>query len=495
MVNRLLRHKATIPLLLLVISGIYYWALYSRDFTWIYTSGDAGDWLVQTNWWMVPHCWGKPLYISLVHLVSLIPGDPVAIVTICLSVIPGAIIVMMTYLIALKLTSDKRLSIIASLIVFGSNVMLSQATVVEQYSALAMIWLGAFYFYITGHKVWTIIFLGLMTASHMLGAVFTFMLLFVELSNWRQWAKLIPLYVVFGILPYGLILWMMADPNSPKLMAGGLSWAALNTYTGNTTSVAGLALVEGLNRTKETMWIMFSSMGLALVPLWRGFKKPWDNTTKFIIATSGFVMWFYFTNFFPSTWKFLLLAIPLLACVAVVGLKGLPKWHSQVVCIGAVVLIACNGFFFNTNQLNEENPLAREYMQALEALPDGSAVVTPRGGAYGFTLFWEMSKGKDLIPIALIRPQYWGEEVTDQSYLDYAAWLNEYYGIEGKNCYELVNDAMAKGHEIYFGQPMTKLWGRAFVHEDNPVGYLDKVIRVREHPPWDDLLAPLLESK
>jgi len=60
-----------IPVLIFVVSGLYYYLLSSKIFTWVYTSGDAGDWLAAYNWWYVPHQWGKPLVLLLVRFVSL----------------------------------------------------------------------------------------------------------------------------------------------------------------------------------------------------------------------------------------------------------------------------------------------------------------------------------------------------------------------------------------------------------------------------------------
>jgi len=471
-----------IPLALFGGSLGYYYALSSKIFTWIYTSGDAGDWLVQTNWWMVPQCFGKPLYITLIHLTNYIPiANDAFRITFLLSVIPGAIMVSLTYLIAKHMTQSTKLGITAALVVLGANIVLSQATVLEQYTIVGALFLAAYYFYITGHKKLTMAFLGLTTATHIVGAIFAVLFGLIEWKNRREWLKAIPMFIVWGVLPYTLILWLMADPETPKLLAGGLSWGTINSWGGNSTSTAALALIEAPNRFREGFLVAITSLGLAWIPVWKGFAKPWDNKMKFLIAVFGFTAWFYVTNLFPSVWKFLTPVIPLVACVAMLGLRKLPNWHHKAITIGAVVLIIVNGFMFNTNKMAHADPQATTYLQALEELPEGSALITPRGGAYGFSIFYEMSEGKELIPLALSSPIAWHEK-QDSSYIDYTEWLAREYNVKGDNIYELVNDALEKGHPVYFATPMTTLWSKAFIYENNKGKYLTKVTGVVDKP-------------
>ena len=472
-----------IPAALFLVSGIYYYALSSKIFTWIYTSGDAGDWLVQTNWWMVPQCWGKPFYIALIHFTSLFPSDDVLKITL-LSVIAGAAMVSLTYLIARRMTGSVKLGLIASLVVMGSNIILSQSTVLEQYTVVGALCLAFFYFYQQEKLLLAAVFLGLMAASHELGIVFAVLFVFVEWGRIKKLLKYSPVFILFGLVPYLLIAGMMIA-DTPKLLAGYLSLEGLNAYGGNTTVTAAMALTETPARFKEVAMVLVTALGFAIVPIWVGFKRPWDSKTRFILAAFGFSLWFYFTNLFPSTWKFLVPTLPLVVCMMAVGLSKLPHWHRYIVTAGAIVLIIVNVFQFNTNTMAEEKPLATEYLAAVMELPDGAAIITPRGGAYGFTLFYAMSEGKDIIPLALRKPDdEWLSRENNQGYIDYLLWLEREYGIEGQNTYYIVKDAMAKGHPIYFATPMTTVWDCAFVYEENDMGYLFKVTDVLADPPW-----------
>jgi hypothetical protein len=302
----------------------------------------------------------------------------------------------------------------------------------------------------------------------------------IEWKHRREWAKYIPIYIVCGILPYGLILYLMYI-DTPRLLAGGLSWGTLNSWGGNSTSTAALALIEAPYRFGEFVLITLTALGLAWIPVWKGFTKPWDNKMKFLIAAFAFTAWFYATNLFPSTWKFMTPTLPLVACIAVLGLKKFPDWHYKAVTIGAIVLIAANGFMFNSDKIAKADPQATEYIAKLEQLPDGACLITPRGGQYGFSIFYQMSKGQELIPLALSDPTKW-HEPQDGSYVDYTRWLEREYNIEGNNIYELVNDALVKGHPVYFATPMTKMWDAALEYKPNKDDLLHVVTGIKDNP-------------
>lgn len=483
-----------IPVGLFVFALSYYYLLSSKILTWVYTSGDAGDWLVLTNWWHVPHQWGKPLVVLYVRFLSLFPGDDVIKTTVALAVIPGAIVVVFTYLIAKHLTNKIGLSLIAAAVLLGAAIFTTQATVLEQYTFTAMFLTIAFYFHVKENKALTMLFLGLTTATHIAGLPITFLWLACNLREWRAWAKVLPIYIVSGILPYGLILYLMANPDIPKLVSGGLSWQSINSYLGNTASGVNLALVEAPRRLLHAAKIYVITLGLAIIPMVKGLRSPgkFDKLARLAVVVICFIVWFYITNLFPSVWKWSTLVLPIAAVFVAIGLDKLPRWHYFVIGLGAIALIITNGLLMNTDRLAREDPQATEYLEALERLPDGSCVVIPRGGQYGFTLFYAMSEGTQLIPLAQANP-FTGmgratftwqreEQPFDQSYADYLAWLDRTYGIKGENMYDIVQYALDNGYAVYYGQPMSRLWSEVFIVDNNDKEFLQRVIAINHNP-------------
>lgn len=449
-----------IPCVIFSASLGYYYLLSSKIFTWVYTSGDAGDWLSLLHWWYIPHTFGKPLIILLSRFVGLFPGDDVIKLTVALAVIPAAVTVTLVYFIVKHLTGSAHLGVIASLVLLGATVFTTQATVLEQYAFTAMFVTAAFYAHVKDRKGWTLAFLGLTTATHVIGVPFLIIWIVANRHEWKEYLRLSYIYILTGILPYGLLLVMMADPGIPKLVAGGLSMESILDYCfGNRTLYGSLAIVEAPYRLLEMGAIMLVTFGVAFVPFVKGLK-PWDARTKVIIGTAGFVAWFWLTTLFPSVWKWMAFVIPIMTVCVAIGLTKLPKWHTVLVVVCALSLVGVNAVHMNTNTLAHEEPLAVETYERLRTLPDGAAVLSSRGGAYGFTLFYVISEGKDLIPLMQANPYTMTEEGQglSQSYMDYLDWLEQEYGIVGDDMFEIVQYALDNGYEVYYGMPLTPLW-------------------------------------
>jgi len=482
MISRIKQSKFTIPTALLITSGLYYWALSSKIFTWIYTSGDAGDWLQQLNWWTVPHCFGKPLFIAIIHGLAKLPiENDIALLTTALAIIPGAITVVITYFIGLEITKSRKLATVASLILISSGIFLSQTGVVEQYAFTAMLISTAFLFYLKGKWAWAVIFLGLGTATHIFIAVMGLFWFVIEWKQWKRLLKLMPLFIVFGVLPYGLIVYLMAS-SAPNLVAGNLSWNSINHYLGNQTSTMALAISASPKRLYEAIGILLLALGLAWYPLYAGLKKPWDLKQKVAIVTIFWASWFYLTNLFPSTWKYVAMIIPITAGFAVYGLSQLKPYHTRIIIISAIALIVLNSIFLSSDKLAREEPLATEFYNALWELEDGSAIATPRGGAYGFALFYAMSEGKDLMPIALSSVGY----RDDASYQDYLDWLDRNYTIEGSNCLEMIDYAINNNIDTYFISPPTDTWNGVYTLEETGTYGLYRITDVDVVENWGE---------
>lgn len=445
-IQKLIKAKYTLPILLTIVGFVYYFSMYARELTWIYTTSDSTDWLTQLRWWIVPHAFGKPLFVTLIHAVSYVPfGTDIDKVTIFLAVIPGAITIGITYLITLKLTSNQVKSVVAALVVLGAVTFTSQTTVPEQYAFMNMLLAIAIYFYVGDKKKSCAITLGLLTATHIMGLVITSLLTIALFATKKTegWKLSAILYLVFGIVPYSLILVLMSRDN-PNLLAGDLSVITVFEYLlGNPALGSQLALIMLPERLLQAVGLATLSFGLAIIPIFKakGLRKDILLFFMLIIAFTG---WAYLTNMFLSAWKYAILSISIIAVLAAIGLNNMSRKHTLIVAICAITLITTNFISFNSNQIAKERHLAVDYINFIEQLPDGSGVIVPRGGAYGFGVFYLMSKGKDIVPICM------GGEIPNESYQDYLAWIRQTHDISGSNHEELATNLINKGYDVYF---------------------------------------------
>lgn len=457
-IQKLIKAKYTLPILLTIIGFVYYFSMYARELTWIYTTSDSTDWLTQLRWWIVPQAYGKPLFISLIHLVSYIPfGTDVDKITIFLVIIPAAITVGLVYLSTYKLTSSQVKSTAASLVLLGAVVCTSQAAVVEQYAMVSMFITLALYFYIGGKKKSCAIALGLLTATHIIGLVITVMLVITlhVMKKKREWASTIPLYILFGIAPYSLILIMMAS-DAPKLIAGDLSVITIFEYLlGNPAQGSQLALILLPKRLMEAIGLATLSLGFAIVPIFKSMKAIRTELVLFLSLIIVFCSWFYITSMFHSVWKYVAILVPSMCILAGVGLTRMTQKHTVLIISCAILLIITNAIFFNTNTITkQEKPMAQDFIEFLQNMEDGDGIIIPGGGAYGFATFYTMSKGKDIVPIIVANLDK-AEQI--EQYQDYLQWMDRTYGLTGNNYLDLAQAMMDKGHNVYFVTPKP-LW-------------------------------------
>jgi len=454
-----------------LFSFIFYSLMAAKEYTWLFASGDSGDWLAASNMWLVPQPYGSPLYITLGHFLDMFGGDLVVKMTIILSCLPAAVTVMLVYLIVKHLTGKKNIALIASAVLLGAGIFLTQATVLEQYSLAVMFVVLGYYFYLKDKKWLVALSLGLGSANHILVIPIAALWLLLDRKRWRAWAKVIPLYTVSGLLPYILILWLMTT-DAPRLLAGGLSLQAINSYLGSTSVMGSLSIMSLPERLLDFAALIIMGFGLAIIPIRLAFKKPWAMHIKLLIMAIIFPVWYYLTCRDPTSWTFMAYACPFIAIAAGIGLAKINKTYVlKAVTISAIAIIMLNSIFLNADVLAKANPKAQDYYNEIQSIPDGSAIVIYRGGFEAMAMYYAFSEGKDIIPIFLTDYNY-EEDALYQYYLD---WIHSEYNLKGNNTQHLTADALAQNIPVYVLTPILKKWTLAFEHNDTSLKYFDLV--------------------
>jgi len=455
-----------------VVALIYYAILCAKDWTWVFVSGDSGDWLATANWWMVPQPYGSPLYILLCRFVGLFPGNLAFNVTWFLSAIPAAVSVGIVFLIVKRLTGKNLLALTSSIVLLGSTVLLTQATVVEEYALTTMLLTLAIYFRINDRPYLTALFVGLSATVHVLVLIVALGWVAAEFRYWRPKIKALLLSVGIVAVFYAFILVLMSM-DTPRLLAGGLNFKSLMDYLGAVGgSVVGqLSIFEFPLRLWDFVRIVVASLGLALVPIVYSVRQK----GVVLIATVFVVVGYYLTCLDYTTWTFLTLAMPALAIMAGIGLDKLKPWHTKFVLVGGIVLILLNSIFMNANVLTQNRPIARDYYNDLSKLPSG-AVVATNASFYSLGMFYAMSEGKQLIPV--VYPY-----LTQWKFADYVEWINDTYGTnlpQDVTEVEVVEYFLQNDYDVYFAYYSDRpsyVWDGLVLEG---TGHIRKVVEVQE---------------
>lgn len=361
-----------------LVAFIYYCALSSTQFTWVFGSGDSGGWLASALTWVPPQPLGNPLYVLFGHLMATLPGDLVAEMTILGSCLPSAVTVVLVYSIVLHYTQSRKIGLLSAGVLLASTVFLAQSTVLGQYPLAVMLTVLAFWFYLKDKRKLAVLCLGLGTAMHFVVAVVSVVWLALEWRQGRlgQWARLIPIFVVSGVLPYALTLWQLWR------YYGELNSHVISSFVSNTSGAGGLVvMLFPMRLLRYAAWITVS-LGVALVPIYFGVRYKVEKGFYLLVTPIVFVSWYYLTAQDPTVWHYLPWVMPFLAILAGVGLTKMGDWRPAVPVVGAWVgvMLLVNAAFFNAGVEARRYPVASTFYDDLVALPENARVVADRLG-------------------------------------------------------------------------------------------------------------------
>lgn len=434
-----------------ILSTAYYSLLATKQWSWIFTGQDTGDWLAAASSLVTPQPYGSPLYVLLARLIHIIGLNPEVWLPILLSCIPAAITVALVGMIVHNRTQNRTSALIASATLLSASVFLTQATIIEEY-ALAVMWVVAAFWAWDKPKRntgLTMLFLGLGISVHIIVAAIAFLWALVEWKSRREWLRYVPIAIV-PVLLYGVTLWTMWDPDTFKWIGGNLSWKSLSNYIGSTSTIGSMALVDTPKRLLSAIYILIPLFGICWIPIISAARTYKDRSIKVGIVIILFSLWLYITNQDYTTWTFLCYGIPFCAVLAGLGAARMPtdgrKIETGWIIAQCVILVILNTVYLNANKLATENPRAEIYQSELESLPDGTVVVSPTGGAFGLGLMYVIEDGKDLIPLAMVPDS--DPTNYSQIYLDYLE-QNRWNSIQGISTAERINSALSQGMDIY----------------------------------------------
>jgi hypothetical protein len=418
-------------------SFAYYILLACKEYTWVFGGGDAGDWLAQAKIWFLPQPYGSPLYILAAKLVGLMHGNLALNMTILLSCLPAAIAVTAIYLAVLKLKGNPY-ALVSALVMLGAGVFLSQATIVEEY-ALASMFVSLAILAWAYNKLWGIILcMALASAVHIIAVLITLVWFGMDLKHWREWAKLSWIYIIVGVVPYLLTLWLMGHAQYYWL-ENGFSFSALSDYLGSSGTIGSLSIFDLPLRAVQFVGLILGTYALALIPIVKSARK-------YIVFSViiGIVLWIYLCDSDPTTWTFTLYAVPFASVLAGIGLSMMGFKALQAVALSACCLMFLNVFYLNADLINQTNPVGRNFYDATMSLPDNSVVVTSQGGFYTLGLLQAIADGKPLL-LDFISEK--GSD-KDTGYQGWLRWANT-QGLNGEASVSISRNALAQGLPVY----------------------------------------------
>jgi hypothetical protein len=442
-----------------LVALLYYVSLACFRYTWVFEGGDAGDWLAASKLWIVPHPYGSPLYISLGHFINLFTNNLEGHMTFWLSCLTSAFTIGIIYQASKNLTGKAYLGRIAALICLGAGVLTSQSLILEEYAIVIMFLSAAILAYSASRNNWAVVFMGLGLAIHIIMLPIAVIFFIAHYKTWKYWVKRVPLFLIFGVLPYGLIVYLVWS-GAPQYISSDFTWLGWDAYLSGTTTVGSLSIISAPQRILMVIGFILGTFGLAIIPAVRyGWKNRKLPIVLALTLTLFFIQWLYLTNIDFTTWTFTIFAVPCVAILAALGLKKAHRFEHIIVTLMAIILIIINAGLLNAKKLDAAKPIGTNFYNETMSLPEGSIVLTSKGGFFLLGLLHCIADGKDIIPV------YLSEKGTDvhYGYQSWVKWANKQYGLIGNNSEQMVENS---DRPIFFIESWTyRDWSEVYEFE------------------------------
>ena len=412
----------------------------ATEFTWVFRSGDASDFLAASTWWYVGHVEGFPTYMLLGHALNLLPGAMPMKLALLLAVLPSAATVSLVYWWLRQNGVARDLCIIASLSVIASSIVWTQSLLQMQYTLTMFLGFLGFYLWSRGHRYWAATPLALAIGVHFLGLFFAGTCVLwdwwrsrrEEFLPWStdRWSWVRPAALTLGLTLalYSMIPILMLWPGIPRWIAGPLvlwdpsTWRNLYDYLFEAQGfVGGLPVVQLPERTWHLFGILLVAWGPLWIPTVYGAVRMWRSSSLALILLplAPIVMWWTFLD--TATWTWMVVSFPLLALLLVAGLQALPRWHTHVAGGMVALLLVVNMVTLPVGAIARADGRATTFLSELEALPQDSIVMVMESDL-STTLAYHLAStpGRRLVPF--ISPKY-------ERYAWHRAWVEGEYGL------------------------------------------------------------------
>jgi len=389
--------------------------------TWMNTDSDGIHDVYAAKNLYLSHKTSMPLYLLVGNLFTRIPFGTdfwnLALFSV-FATVGACIFIYLSIKEHLKDNPNSRyFALIGVLIYGGSALVISQSIIVETYSLVTMLGVGAYYFYL--RKWWKrcALMLGLGLSVHLLAGI-PLIVLFIASKELR---RIKPIAIVLACLL--LYLYIPLSPilsEQPDMWGNRTLGDMLRDLGGTYNSLFGsLAIYDLPKRLLDTLGLLVVSLALALAPIvWYFRKNKIVHNPLFWLFISPILM--FIIGLPPQTYVYLMPTIAMGAIIAGIMLPRLHfRWSLAVLAV-AVLLTIYNGIYFDIGRtLDSELSATKYYDEELEKVPDGQILMPYYGWEWAAIYPYNKENDREIIPVCM-------DILTSDTYLN----MIEEQGIE-----------------------------------------------------------------
>jgi hypothetical protein len=413
--------KYWVAILVLVASCAYFISMVAPDITWTNVDCDSMHYLSGAENIVVTPSQGAPLYNMFNALVVRLPvGNDFWRLCFFTAMFSG-ITSMLVYLMARRYTKRWWVALLAPLCFCASAVVLSQATILKQYSLITMICTLCVYLHFTGKDKWKYIVLMCGVGVHHLVILPLFLIFIHDLAKHKkEKSRLITKKMLLPILGLLFYIWIPLVNKEPYTMVTGTGFGDYISYFFRSRNlIGGLAIFteNGLQRIQDGIAILGYSFGACSLLIWYAIwhiKKHKDHE-GFILAFLVIIpIIHYMINIDPSVYTYTMMAFAFGGVLVVKGTEWIlgyrtvepiesegKTWYKEfynrirhrlshlgnifltpktryaipivtgVCCVGFII---SNTFFFDIGRNNDVGLEAKRYYESLENMPANASI-------------------------------------------------------------------------------------------------------------------------
>tara|TARA_B100000949_G_C14267251_1_gene445608 strand:+ start:87 stop:1496 length:1410 start_codon:yes stop_codon:yes gene_type:complete len=359
-----------VPILVFVVAAAYFISLSSTVPTFFNVNSDAPLFITAAKFFRISHpSPGSPLYnlINMAWLHSLPFSSDYFSLTVlnalCSSAV-AAVLYMMTR------------NILAPLIWLAAGVVVTQSTILEQYTMTVLFMLVSYWCYRSDKRSWAyaLASFGIMV-NHLAG----FCILAYLANDVYQKNTLKPFLWSFIALP--LLAYLPLFNRPPYHLIEDSSLFAYYDYFfgGHRGLLGGLAIIptdDAIERLWEFTRIIIGGLGTALILIVLGIKKVWKES---FVLPMIFVLpsFHYLTNLDAMTYTYTIVTI---AFGAILACQHEWKFAKAACIVGAIVLIGFNIQWFDFGRTLDPNQTQVSWYKTLDKLPSDAVLQVDRAG-------------------------------------------------------------------------------------------------------------------
>lgn len=415
-----------LAILVLVLSCVYFICMAAPDITWTNVDCDSMHYLSGAENIVVTPSQGAPLYNMFNALVVRLPiGNDFWRLSFFTAIFSG-ITAMLIYLMARRYTKRWWVALLAPLCFCASAVVLSQSTILKQYSLITMICVLSVYLHFIGKDKWKYVVLMCGVGVHHLVILPLFLIFIHDLAKHKKdKTKLITKKMLLPILGLLFYIWIPLVNKEPYTMVTGNGFGDYWSYFFRSRNlIGGLAIFteNGLQRLQDGITILGYSFGACSLLIWYAIwhiKKHKDHEGFILAFLVVIPIIHYLINIDPSVYTYTMMSFAFGGVLIVkatewilngeqsepvVKFETRGRWNkikyevmipiymigdmvqrlletkrikyglpivTGICCVGFII---GNSFFFDIGRNNDVRLEAKQYYESLEQMPSNASI-------------------------------------------------------------------------------------------------------------------------